>query len=127
MDIKFPVVGFEVMLENIPSPRAKGTEKSMLHLEPLQPLNRDFAFLVDEDVKATDLIRAAKAADKKLITNASIFDIYTGKGVAEGKKSVALTIQIQPKTETLTDKDLETLMTAVTESVLEKCGGVLRG
>lgn len=127
MDIKFPVVGFEIILNNIPEGKSRGTEKPMLNLEPLQPLSRDFAFLVDEDVLAGDLLRAATAADKKLITDASIFDIYQGKGVEPGKKSVALSVTIQPTEQTLTDKDLEALTKKVTESVLEKTGGVLRG
>ena len=127
MGIKFPVVGFEVMLNNIPQAKQKGTEKPMLNLEPLQPLTRDFAFLVDDGVKAADLIRAAMAADKTLISDASIFDIYTGKGVEDDKKSVALSITIQPKGETLTDKDLEAMMQKVIYLVAQKCGGVLRG
>lgn len=127
MGIKFPVVGFEVMLGNIPEPKKKGTEKPMLHLEPLQPLTRDFAFLVDENVQADDLTRAAKAADKKLITEADVFDIYQGKGVEDGKKSVALSITIQPKDQTLKDADLEALTKAVIEMVEKKTGGVLRG
>ena len=126
MGVKFPVVGFEVMLGNIPTPKKKGTEKAMLHLEPLQPLSRDFAFVVDEGVKADDIVRAAKAADKALITDAHVFDIYQGKGVEDGKKSVALSVQIQPKGESLTDKDLESLMQKVTDIVANKCGGVLR-
>jgi len=127
MDIKFPVVGFEVMLGNIPEAKKKGTEKAMLNLEPLQPLSRDFAFLVDEDVLAGDLVRAAKAADKALITDAAIFDIYQGKGVEDGKKSVALSVSIQPKEQSLNDKDLEALMQKVVDIVADKCGGVLRG
>ena len=127
MDIKFPVVGFEVILDNIPQAKKKGTEKSMLHLEPLQPLTRDFAFLVDENVSAADLLRAAKGGDKKLIVDAAIFDVYQGKGVEDGKKSVALSVTIQPKEQTLTDKDLEALMQNVIESVQSNTGGVLRG
>ncbi|MCB9982747.1 MAG: phenylalanine--tRNA ligase subunit beta [Rhodospirillales bacterium] len=127
MGIKFPVVGFEVMLDNIPQAKNKGTEKPMLALEPLQPLRRDFAFLLDADVKAADLIRTAQAADKALITDTQIFDIYTGEGVEDGKKSVALSITIQPKGESLTDKDLDALMQKVIDIVAQKCGGVLRG
>lgn len=129
MDIKTPVVGFEIFLDNIPEAKNKkgGTEKSYLTLEPLQPLSRDFAFLIDEGVAAEDILRAAKAADKNLISDAAIFDVYQGKGVADGKKSVALSITIQPKGETLKDKDIEAISNKVIELVLEKTGGVLRG
>ncbi len=128
MNVKGPVVGFEIFLENIPTPKKKGgTEKSYLKLDPLQPLHRDFAFLIDEDVAADDILRAVKAADKSLITDASIFDIYQGKGVEEGKKSVALSITIQPKDKSLTDKEIEELSEKVITLVMEKTGGVLRG
>ncbi len=128
MDIKSPVAGFEVFLQNIPEARKKsGTEKSLLKLEALQPLSRDFAFVVDENVSADTLIRAAKAADKKLIKDAYVFDVYAGQGVEPGKKSLALSITIQPAEKTLTDAELEALSQAVTTSVIEKTGGVLRG
>ena len=127
MDVKFPVVGFEAMLENIPEAKKKGTERPMLGLEALQPLSRDFAFIVKEDVMASELLRVVKAADKSLITDAEIFDIYQGKGVEPGHKSIALSIHIQPKEQTLTDKDIELLMKKVIEIVSDKCGGVLRG
>lgn len=127
MDVKGPIVGFEVFLDNVPASRKKGTEKSYLVLEPLQPVIKDFAFLVDEDVSADALIKAAMSADKKLISAANVFDIYQGKGVEDGKKSVALSVVLQPKDNTLTDADIETLMAAVVEAVLSKVGGVLRG
>lgn len=128
MGIKTPLVGFEVFLENIPQARKKsGTEKPMLKLEPLQALTRDFAFVVDDHVKAEDVTKSAIAADKLLIVDAHVFDIYTGKGVEDGKKSVALAITIQPKGETLTDKDIEALSEKVIENVNKKTGGILRG
>ena len=126
MGVKFPVVGFEVWLENIPAAKKKGTHKAMLSLEPLQPLTRDFAFLVDENIAAGDMTRVAIAADKSLITDAQIFDVYQGKGVEDGKKSVALTITIQPKEHSLKDQDLEALSEKVVSLVSEKTGGTLR-
>lgn len=127
MDVKGAVVGFEVFLQNIPAARKKtGTEKAYLKLASLQPLNRDFAFVVDMAVEADALIRAAKAADKKMITAASIFDVYVGKGVEEGKKSLALSITIQPDDKTLTDKEIEAISQAVIASVFDKTGGQLR-
>ncbi len=131
MGIKTSVSGFEVFLENIPEPRVKKgkskTAKPYLHLEPLQPVSRDFAFIVDKDVEANNILRAVTSADKKLIVDASIFDIYAGKGIEDGKKSVALSITLQPTEKTLTDKDIETLSNAVINAVEIKVGGVLRG
>jgi phenylalanyl-tRNA synthetase beta chain len=128
MDIQDSVVGFEIYLQNIPEARKKtGTEKPYLTLLPLQPLSRDFAFIVDAAVEADALVRAAKAADKKLIAAAYVFDVYTGKGVEEGKKSLALNVTLQPQDKTLTDKDIEQISQAVIASVFDKTGGVLRG
>ncbi len=125
--IKNTVVGFEVFLENIPTPRNKnGTTKPLLKLSPFQPLSRDFAFIVKEDITADNVLRAAKSADKKLITDAEIFDIYTGKGVEDGYKSLALNITIQPQDATLTDEHIEELMNNVINAVANKCGGILR-
>ncbi len=126
MDIKTPMVGFEVFLENIPAPRNKGTAKPLLHLSSFQPVFRDFAFVVKDTVNADDLVRAAKSADKKLITHAEIFDVYVGKGIEPGFKSLALTITIEPTEATLSEEQLETLSAAVIDAVAEKCGGVLR-
>ncbi|MFN3701679.1 MAG: phenylalanine--tRNA ligase subunit beta [Alphaproteobacteria bacterium] len=128
MDIQDSVVGFEIYLQNIPEARNKtGTEKPYLTLLSLQPLSRDFAFIVDTAVEADALVRAAKAADKKLIAAAYVFDVYTGKGVEEGKKSLALNVTLQPQDKTLTDKDIEQISQAVIASVFDKTGGVLRG
>jgi phenylalanyl-tRNA synthetase beta chain len=127
MDVKNTIVGFEIMLDNIPANRKKGTEKPYLTLETLQPLTRDFAFLVDEIVQASDITKAALSADKALITSAQIFDIYQGKGVEDGKKSIALSVTIQPQEATLTDTQIEALMKAVIDAVVNKTGGSLRG
>ncbi|MBX2835118.1 MAG: phenylalanine--tRNA ligase subunit beta [Micavibrio sp.] len=127
LNVKFPVVGFEVFLENIPAAKKKSVAKPMLTLEPLQPLTKDFAFIVDESREAIDVLRAAMAADKKLISGGNIFDIYQGKGVDEGKKSVAIALTLQPRGESLTDKDIEALIKSVSDIVEKKCGGVLRG
>lgn len=127
MDVKGPLVGFEIILDTIPAPKKKGgTEKPLLELSQFQPVNRDFAFIVDDSVAADNLIRAAKTADKKLIASAEIFDVYSGKGVEEGKKSLALTIQIQPTEKTLTDEEIEALSQKVIDNVHDKTGGVLR-
>ncbi len=127
MGIKTPVVGFEVFLENIPQPRKKGTAKPLLELSPFQPLTRDFAFIVKDDISGENLVRAAKAGNKKLITDACVFDIYKGKGIDDEYKSVALSITIEPKETTLSDEELENLMNDVIDSVANRCGGVLRG
>ncbi len=127
MDVKIPVVAFELFLQNIPEPKKKpGTEKPLLKLEPLQPLSRDFAFIVDAKVSAEDVIKAVMSADKKLITSASVFDVYVGKGVEDGKKSLAVSVTIQPREQSLTDTEIEAIAQKITQAVLEKIGGTLR-
>ena len=127
MGIKTPMAGFEIFIENIPAPRKKGTAKSLLQISQFQPLSRDFAFIVKDNISANEVIRAAKSADKKLITAAEIFDVYTGKGIDEGHKSLALNITIQPVDATLSEEQLEQIMNNVIDAVANKCGGVLRG
>ncbi len=127
LNVKFPVAGFEILLENFPVSRSKGTTKPYLTLESLQPLTRDFAFLVDQKTAANDIIRAAKSGDKKLIKDAYIFDIYEGKNIETGKKSVALSVTIQPQGKSLTDEEIETIAKNVISAVEKKTGGALRG
>lgn len=127
MGIKQEVVGFEVFLQNIPEPRKKGTAKPLLDLSPFQPVKKDFAFIVKNDVSADDLIRAAIAADKKLIADAEVFDVYAGKGIEDGHKSLALCVTLQPIDATLNDEQIDEVMKNVISDVAQKCGGVLRG
>lgn len=126
LDVKGPVVGFEVMLGNIPQAKKKGTARPLVQLPPLQPVARDFAFLVDAKVEADTLIRAIRGSDKDLITDVQLFDVYMGKGVPEGKKSVAISVTLQPRNQTLTDADIEAIGKKIIDAVASKTGGVLR-
>ena len=122
-----PLVGFEVILERIPEPRARGTRaKPVLELSPFQPVQRDFAFVVDRDVKAADIVRAAQSADRKLITAIAVFDVYEGQGVAPGKKSIAIAVTLQPREKTMTDAEIEALAAKIVAEVGKRTGGVLR-
>jgi len=123
-----PLVGFEVLLETIPEPKAKATRaKPMLELSAFQPVERDFAFIVDRKIKAGDIVRTAQAADRKLITNVSVFDVYEGKGIDPDKKSVAIAVTIQPREKTMTDEEIEALASKLVAEVVKRTGGTLRG
>jgi phenylalanyl-tRNA synthetase beta chain len=87
-------VAFEVFLDAIPEPKRR--KKSAPDLPAFQPLRRDFAFIVDESIAAETLLRAARGADKALIADAALFDVYRGKGVPDGSKSLAIQVTIQP-------------------------------
>lgn len=127
LGIKTKAVGFELFVEQIPVPKNKSNAFKMIELHALQPVGRDFAFMVDESVTAADLVRAAASADKNLIVNVDVFDVYQGKGVEDGKKSVAVNVVLQPKTETLTDKDIEAVSQKIIDNVSAKTGASLRG
>jgi len=123
-----PLVAFEVILDRIPEAKAKPTRaKPMLELSAFQPVERDFAFLVDRAVKAADVVRAAQSADRKLIANITVFDLYEGKGIDPGKKSLAIAVTIQPRDKTMTDEEIETLAARIVGEIAKKTGGTLRG
>ena len=127
-DLRGPVAAFEVFLDAPPLPKAKATKaRPPLKLSPFQPVERDFAFLVDESVEAEKLVRAARNADKALITGARVFDLYAGKGVAEGKKSIAIAVTLQPVERTLTDAEIEAVSAKIVAQVVKATGAVLRG
>jgi phenylalanyl-tRNA synthetase beta chain len=123
-----PLIAFEVILDRIPDARAKPTRaKPMLELSPFQPVSRDFAFIVDRGVKAGDIVRAAQGADRKLIADVTVFDVYEGKGIDAGKKSIAIAVTLQPREKTLTDQEIEAVAAKIVAEVAKKTGGVLRG
>jgi phenylalanyl-tRNA synthetase beta chain len=127
-DLKGPLVAFEVFVDAPPLPKARPTKaRPKLALSAFQPVERDFAFLVDADVEAEKLVRAARSADRALITGCRVFDLYAGKGVAEGKKSLAITVTLQPVERTLTDAEIEAVSTKIVGAVAKATGAVLRG
>jgi phenylalanyl-tRNA synthetase beta chain len=128
LDVSGPLCGFEVFLDAIPEPKAKPTRtKPRLDLSPFQAVRRDYAFVVDRAVEAGTLVRAAASADKKLISNVSVFDVFEGASLGADRKSIAIEVQIQPMEKTLTDEDFEALSTRIVENVRKQTGGVLRG
>lgn len=128
MKVDFPVSGFEIFMDNLPSPRKKASaQKPLLKLSAFQPVSRDFAFIVDQTVPADKITGAIRGVDKKLITDITVFDIYIGKGVEDGKKSVALSITLQPVEKTLTDAEINDISKKIVQAVEQKTGGILRG
>ncbi|MCK1279801.1 phenylalanine--tRNA ligase subunit beta [Bradyrhizobium sp. 61] len=123
-----PLMVFEVILDRIPEAKKKPTRaKPLIELSAFQPVSRDFAFIVDRTVKAGDIVRAAQGVDKKLITGVNVFDVYEGKGIDDGKKSIAIAVTIQPREKTLTDQEIEAVAGKIVAEVTKKTGGVLRG
>jgi phenylalanyl-tRNA synthetase beta chain len=93
----------------------------------LQPVERDFAFVVDRKVRATDILRATQSADRSLIAGITVFDVYEGKGIEPGKKSIAIAVSLQPKGRTMTDEEIEAISAKIVAEVGKRTGGVLRG
>lgn len=127
MDVDGPVHGFEVFLDLIPEPKKKGAKtRPALDASELLPLSRDFAFVVDDAVAAEALLKAVRGAEKKLIADVSLFDVYQGKGVPEGKKSLAVEVTLQPRQKTLTDEEIEAVSARIVAQVEKAVGGSLR-
>lgn len=127
LDVKGPICGFEIYIDALPEPKKKATKtKPVMMLSPFQMLKRDFAFVVDTDVAAATILRAAGGADKQLITGVKVFDLFEGPSLGEGKKSVALEVSIQPMDRTLNDEDIDALMAKIVANVQKATGGSLR-
>src|SRR5207237_5875985 len=121
-----PLIAFEVILNRVPAKQKSTRTKPLLELSPFQPVSRDFAFIVDRNVKSGDIVRAAQGADKKLITDVTVFDVYEGKGIDHGKKSIAIAVTIQPRQKTLTDQEIDAIGAKIVAEVTKKTGGTLR-
>jgi phenylalanyl-tRNA synthetase beta chain len=125
-DLRGPVAAFEVFLDAIPESKAKGKARATFTPSPFQPVERDFAFVVESKVAADDVVRAAKGADRNLIETATVFDVYEGKGVPEGKKSLAVSVRLQPKDKTLTDAEIDAIAQKIVAAVSKATGATLR-
>jgi phenylalanyl-tRNA synthetase beta chain len=131
MGVKGPAVGFTVFVEDVPLPKVRAITRPALALPDLQAVERDFAFVVDEAVEAATVVNAAQGADKALIAGVSVFDSFAGpKAHAQmgpGKKSVAITVRLQPTERTLTDDEIAGVAARIVEKVQKATGGALRG
>jgi phenylalanyl-tRNA synthetase beta chain len=128
LDIEGPIAICEVILDRLPEPKARPTRiKPKLELSLFQPVSRDFAFIVERKVLAAELVRAAQNADRALISAVEVFDLYEGKGIGEGKKSIAIAVTIQPREKTLTDAEIDAIAAKIVAEVIKRTGAALRG
>lgn len=131
MGVKGPAMAFTVQVATIPQPKVKTPTRPALTISDLQAVDRDFAFVVDKGVEALTAVNAAMGADKALIETVKVFDQFTGEKaeaqMGAGKKSIALTVRLQPADKTLTEADIEAVSAKVIEKVTKATGGVLRG
>jgi phenylalanyl-tRNA synthetase beta chain len=126
-DLEEKVVAFEIFTDSLPQQKEKKSFTAKpLEISNYQAIERDFAFVLDKKIPAQEIISAVKASDKNLIKEATIFDIYQGKNIDEGKKSVAVRITAQSSSETLTDEQIEELSQKVIGKLNKDLGASLR-
>jgi phenylalanyl-tRNA synthetase beta chain len=126
MDVKGPLVAFEIVLDTIPASRAKTATRAALRASDLMAVTRDFAFVVDDATEAAAVVKAAKGADKTLIGDVAVFDVFAGGTLGAGKKSLAIEVTLQPRDRTLTDQEIEQLSKRIIAQVQKATGAVLR-
>ncbi|HEX2256680.1 MAG TPA: phenylalanine--tRNA ligase subunit beta [Afifellaceae bacterium] len=127
MDVEGPLVAFEVDLDAIPLSKARATARPALAASDLPAVRRDFAFMVADDVAAERIVRAARSADRALVESVSVFDVFTGAAIGEGRKSVAIEVTLQPRERTLTEAEIEAASSRIVAAVEKATGGTLRG
>ncbi|WP_210878950.1 phenylalanine--tRNA ligase subunit beta [Roseovarius autotrophicus] len=126
LDVKGPAVAFTLYPAEIPLPRKAGASRGALDISDLQAVERDFAFVVDAGVEALSLVNAAAGADKTLIEEVRVFDEFIGGNLGEGKKSLAITVRLQPRETTLKEADIEAVSARIIDKVTRATGGTLR-
>jgi len=131
MGVKGPAMAFTVLVANVPYPNVKTPTRPALSISDLQAVDRDFAFVVDKGVEVLTAVNAAQGADKALIESVRVFDQFTGEKaeaqMGAGKKSIALTVRLQPVDKTLTEAEIEAVSAKIIEKVAKATGGALRG
>ena len=121
------LVGFEIFLDNLKLPKKTLNEQKIkFNVSDFQKSERDFAFLVDKNIKAQDLINAISSIDQDLISNIKVFDVYEGDNISENLKSIAISVTIQSYEKTLKDKDLENIHNLIIKTVENKTGAKIR-
>jgi phenylalanyl-tRNA synthetase beta chain len=128
LDIKSEsLVGFEIFLDNLKLPKKTlNDQKPKFIISDFQKSERDFAFVVNKDVKAQDLINVISNVDKDLISNIQVFDVYEGENIPENQKSIAISVTIQSSKKTLNDNDLESINNLIIKTVENKTGAKIR-
>src|SRR5262249_46744754 len=127
LDAEGPIVAFEITLDAIPRPKAKPTKtRPKLTRSDFMPVERDLAFVIAETVSAAEILEAAESADRSLVAKVGVFDVYRGEGMAEGAKSIAIHVTLQPHERTLTEAEIDASVSKIVAEVSKKTGAALR-
>jgi len=128
LDVEGPIAAFEIILDALPAPKSRPTRaKAKLERSEFMPVERDLAFVVGREIAAADLVKAAQGAERGLVASVQVFDVYEGRGVPEGRKSVAIAVTLQPRDRTLTDAEIDAVIAKIVAEAAKKTGAVLRG
>ena len=123
---KLSPCGFEIYLEGFKEPKKKQKDKNVFVVSKYQSVERDFAFVVDKNIKASEIISIIKNCEPILIQSIDIFDVYEGDNIEKNKKSIALSVKLQSMDKTLDEKTIEAISQQIILSVQAKTGGTLR-
>jgi phenylalanyl-tRNA synthetase beta chain len=127
LELDGPVVGFEAFLDRMPRPKAKASRaRPALKASTYPPVDRDFAFVLDDAVPADTLLSAVRTADKALVREVSLFDVYSGAGLEPGKKSLAVAVRLQAPDHTLSEAEIEAAAKKIVAAAAKATGAVLR-
>ena len=127
LDCDGPAMAFEIFLSSLPPEKRKAKARPPLVANDLLPVRRDFAFVLDKGVAAGDVVRAASGADKGLIADVNVFDVFEGGNLGDDKKSLAIEVTLQPMDKTLTDAEIDAVSEKVVAAVQKSTGGEIRG
>lgn len=125
LEVPGPAVAMEVFLDAVPEPKRR--KRAAPDLPAFQPVRRDFAFLVDAGVPADAVLRAARGAERALVSGVLLFDVYQGDTIEPGRKSLAIEVTFQPRERTLTDAEIDAVCAKVVAAVAKATGASLRG
>ena len=124
--IKERINAFELFLDDVPSINKKTTNKPILHLSDFQSVSRDFAFILDQNIKGYDLIETAMKIDKNLIQDVEIFDLFKDPNLGENKKSMAIKVTMQASDRTLTEDEIQELSSKIVAAIEKSTSGSVR-
>lgn len=125
--LKHRINVFELYIDNLPKLKLeKSTQKRKFTPNDLQPIKRDFAFIVGRELEIGNILNSVKKVSKDLITNINLFDIYQGENIDADKKSVAFSITIQPKEKVLTTEEIDAISDKIIQEITTKFKGILR-
>ena len=127
MDVESSATAFEIFLSALPAEKKKARARSQLVMNDLLPVRRDFAFVLDQDVNAGDVAKAAQGADKSLISDVMVFDVFQGGNLGDNQKSLAIEVTLQPSDKTLTDAEIDAVSAKIVAAIEKSTGGQIRG